>query len=524
MQAALLEWRKYKYFPYERDFAKLEAKALFGAPATEVELGLTVPAASFRAELAERLTYSARASLPSAKQVVIPRQARLEATASSSDSERQATRYSAHGMHEYKGKFNPQIVRAIGNILGLRDGAKVVDPFCGSGTTLLECAHSGWDAIGIDRNPLAVRIANAKTHALRSRDGRLEEAADAIAMELHAIEAPLARPSGVSASVAAKILGSRWLSGLPSSPYLAGWFPLGVLAQLAAVLRAVRRSLPLERDRAVFEVILSDQLRRASLQEPADLRIRRRKAPASNYPLIEWFLGALERRLSRIAKARSTLGAIRGRQEALLGDVRCLDPGALGRFGARSADAIVTSPPYETALPYIDTQRLSLVALGALRAEEIATTERALIGARDISARERLEIERRIATNEDALPADVASLCRQLLDASRQPGNGFRRVNRPSLTYRYFNEMRDFFVGAMQILRPGGRLAMVVGTNRTVLAGREYVIDTPNLLASVAESCGYRCLDRRPMEAYPRYDLHQKNSIDAETLIVLGVN
>ena len=40
-------------------------------------------------------------------------------------------RYSTHGIHEYKGKFNPQIVHAIANIFGVQRGHKVLDPLTG---------------------------------------------------------------------------------------------------------------------------------------------------------------------------------------------------------------------------------------------------------------------------------------------------------------------------------------------------------------------------------------------------------
>lgn len=51
---------------------------------------------------------------------------------------KQHTRYSTHGIHEYKGKFNPQIVHAIANIFGVQRGHKVLDPFDGSGTTIIK--------------------------------------------------------------------------------------------------------------------------------------------------------------------------------------------------------------------------------------------------------------------------------------------------------------------------------------------------------------------------------------------------
>jgi site-specific DNA-methyltransferase (cytosine-N4-specific) len=46
----------------------------------------------------------------------------------------------AHGLHEYKGKFNPQIVSSILNILEVNEKSKILEPFCGSGTTLYESA------------------------------------------------------------------------------------------------------------------------------------------------------------------------------------------------------------------------------------------------------------------------------------------------------------------------------------------------------------------------------------------------
>jgi hypothetical protein len=52
--------------------------------------------------------------------------------------------------------------------------------------------------------------------------------------------------------------------------------------------------------------------------------------------------------------------------------------------------------------------------------------------------------------------------------------------------------------------------------------GREYVIDTPRLLMAVGEKCGFHPLFERPMDTYQRYDLHQRNSVGSETLLVLG--
>lgn len=514
-----LEWRQYAYFPYERVFAQLEAERLSQSAALEGDCGLILPDGSITAANADRLTYFGRVVLSGGREI-IPQQARLEASAHSTTTERQATRYSAHGLHEYKGKFNPQVVRAIGNILGLQADASVLDPFCGSGTTILECAHAGWDAVGVDRNPLAVRITNAKIHALK-HIAHLQALGQEVDQALEEFARPLCELTSGNSEAISVILGREWSTELSDPDYLMTWFPLPVLAQLVAIQRVLGRVVRRKDCRAVFDVVLSDYLRRASLQDPGDLRIRRRKQPAENYPIIDWFRAGIHSRFTKISRARDALGSIRGTQRAELADTREINWSQVKGRPRAGFDAIITSPPYETALPYIDTQRLSLVLLGDIVGAQVSETERALIGARDLGRTERRQLEQEIREGTAEVPPSVLGLCRDLLSAAAAPGNGFRRVARPALVLRYFKGMASFFAGSIRALRPGGVAALVVGSNRTVLGGREFVIDTPRLLADVARHTGYLVEDLRSMDTYPRYDLHQKNSIDSEQLVIL---
>lgn len=521
MHSALLEWHRYRYFPYERDFARLEAASLFGTNPYEDEAGLRVATARLRAEHIDRLTYFARVVRSDGK-VHIPRQTRLETSVSTAERERQSTRYSAHGLHEYKGKFNPQVVRAIGNILGLGEDAWVLDPFCGSGTTLLECAHAGWNAIGVDRNPLATHIANAKIRALRRAGGPLELLAAKVVTGLVTAAGNFGTDRIIDERRLSTLLGPHWDDGLPSLAYLAAWFPRLVLAQIVATQRAVCAAVPDDEDRAVFDVILSDQLRQVSLQEPLDLRVRRRKDPRSTYPLVELFEGAVRERLPRVSRAREALGNLRGVQQAHLADIRTTDLRSVPHAPRAGFDAIITSPPYATALPYIDTQRLSLVLLGFIKADEIASTERALIGARELSTSERRALDDGIRSGSDLLPPSALALCRDMLCAAERPGNGFRRQNTPALLFRYCCDMAAFFRSVRPAMKPGAPVALVVGRNRTTLGGQEFAIDTPTLLVDIAKHCGYGFVREETMDTYPRYDLHQRNGINAETLIVVA--
>jgi hypothetical protein len=70
-----------------------------------------------------------------------------------------------HGFHTYPARMHPATAsRLVHAVSG--DGATVLDPFCGSGTVLVEAMIAGRRAIGTDLNPLAVRLARIKTSML----------------------------------------------------------------------------------------------------------------------------------------------------------------------------------------------------------------------------------------------------------------------------------------------------------------------------------------------------------------------
>jgi site-specific DNA-methyltransferase (cytosine-N4-specific) len=75
------------------------------------------------------------------------------------------TSYLTHSIHPYPAKFIPQIPNTLIQELSSL-GETVLDPFCGSGTTLVEARRLGRHAIGVDANPLACLITRAKTNCI----------------------------------------------------------------------------------------------------------------------------------------------------------------------------------------------------------------------------------------------------------------------------------------------------------------------------------------------------------------------
>ncbi|HNZ78373.1 MAG TPA: DNA methyltransferase [Bacilli bacterium] len=79
---------------------------------------------------------------------------------------RSVNQYLTHWIYPYKGKFHPQMIRALLNIIGLKEGDTALDPFSGSGTTGLEAQLLGINFIGIDISPLCVIQGRVKTESI----------------------------------------------------------------------------------------------------------------------------------------------------------------------------------------------------------------------------------------------------------------------------------------------------------------------------------------------------------------------
>ena len=212
--------------------------------------------------------------------------------------------YLTHWFYPYKGKFHPQMVRALLNIMQVGPGATVLDPFLGSGTTAVETQLLGASFIGVDISPVCTLVSRVKSESWRVLD------------QVMAYE----KQYEVIARTAAKSKSQPHGSGGEASDE--------------------------ERVRNFFKV--------AELIAHSD-RARRSK------PFIESFVNNVTRMersvtdyVDAIHRLSLTLGAVDIRQ----GDARALP------LEGSTVDAILTSPPYAVTLDYVENDDHALRALG----------------------------------------------------------------------------------------------------------------------------------------------------------------
>jgi hypothetical protein len=265
--------------------------------------------------------------------------------------ERERTRH-VHRLHPYLGKFIPQVVEVLLSRYVPR-GGHVLDPFAGSGTTLVQGLESGYDSVGVDLAAFNCLLMEVKTR--RYDLFRLESEIREVVRRVEAFDG-----------------GTSSVEG-----YLGRWFAPRALGELFAF-----RELIGEYEHGdVLRIVLARAARSARLTTHFDLDFPR--APQTNeywchkhkricrpVDRAEHFLRryALDTlvRIKEFSRVRK-----RGREAVVVhGDARVVKLG--GPF-----DGLITSPPYPGLIDYHEQHRYAYELLGLedLRALELGSGE-----------------------------------------------------------------------------------------------------------------------------------------------------
>ncbi|MBI4488574.1 MAG: restriction endonuclease [Deltaproteobacteria bacterium] len=437
-------------------------------------------------------------------------QAIIENGFASQPSSRKDPKYFTHGLHPYKGKFYPQLAKGLMNLCNLKTGARLLDPFCGSGTTLLEGYLNGHRTYGCDLHPLAAKIARAKVGVLEINPDVVRDTFGTLVKRID--------------QVPSRFPDERDEFGQECIEEIEKWFPLPVVRKLNWLLRSIRSvSEGVLRD--FLEVVLSSVIRDVSQQDPNDLRIRKRKRPIEDADVLGLFLDALDTQYQRIERFWSVRGYSFGKFQptrVLEGDSRHWKTFDMLGIEESSVDMILTSPPYATALPYIDTDRLSLLALLGMEASRRRPLEHILVGSREIVTGERRRLERELTGfGAPGLPKKLYGYLLDLHKRVSKANVGFRRENMPALLLRFFLDMESVLRNCYRALRPGGDAMVVVGDNR-MRVGHDYErIATTDFLQEIAVASDFNVVERIDISVTTENLVHIKNAITENVVLWL---
>lgn len=420
---------------------------------------------------------------------------------------RKDSKYVTHGLHDYKGKFYPQLAKGLINLCSLKPKAAIFDPFCGSGTTLLEGYLNGYKTFGCDMNPLAAKIAKAKLGIIEFNPDIVRESIGALARKIDQ------RPANISETI----------EQIPQHciDEVRNWFPQLVIPKMNWLLKTIR-SVSDGVIRDFFEVVFSSIIRDISQQAPDDLRIRRRKEPILDADVFSFYLKALETQYVSLEKYWSIRGYSPNHfcsHQIVEGDSRQKSTFKQLGLSQSSIDLILTSPPYATALPYIDTDRLSLLVLFGLAASNRRPLENNLVGSREIITEERNNLERIIQNAAIELPNDLLEYLRDLHSRISVADVGFRRKNMPALLLRFFRDMNIVLTNCYGVLRKGGEIMIVIGDNQISVDGNYERIATTDFVQGIANKIGFNLVERINISVTRENLVHIKNAITQNVVL-----
>lgn len=388
---------------------------------------------------------------------------------------RESQRGLIHNLHAFAAKFPPQLPRHF--ITGLTEpGETVLDPMVGSGATVVEASLLGRNGLGVDLDPLAIRLTRAKT---REYDpASVTEAGQRVldrALLMKQMGDPLRR-----------VLDQ---CDRPTHDFIDYWFAPGTQVELAALVLAIRD----ERDEALrelLEVLLSSIIvtKSGGVSLARDLAHSRPHRVSSKLPKSAFtvFRPQVERAARAIREIQATP---KGKVVVIAADSRALP------IRSESVDLIVTSPPYANAIDYMRAHKFSLVWLGEN------------IGALSYLRGRYIGSEKCEDLNGAQLPSGVEETIEALKGRDARMAKVLRK---------YFYDMR-LALGEMHRVLRGGRAAVVVVGPSTMrglrIATHEHVASIGIELRFEVAGVVRRALDRDRRMMPARLDNQNHESV-----------
>lgn len=358
------------------------------------------------------------------------------------------------------------------------DGSVVLDPFCGTGTTLVECKKQGITSIGIEASPMPCFASRVKTDWSVQGSDLLHHAEEVADLAWEKLDAQ----------------GLPENSDLPLFDCDATKLDLRTLPEPCEKLLLTDSISPLPLHRTLVLLETLRQLRDERFSQYGRIALAKALVfgisnlefgpevgvghPKTDAPAVTLWMRAIEAIAADLRTVRELDGIASTVHHADARDLlRVLRP--------NSIDAVITSPPYPNEKDYTRTTRLESVLLGFIRSkQDLRALKQDLVrsNTRGVYKNDR----------DDLLVADFDDI-QDIADAIEQrrlelgKTSGFERLY-ARVTKLYFGGMARHLADLRSVLRPGAQLAYVVGDQASYL---RVMIRTGQLLAEIADSLGY---------------------------------
>lgn len=348
-------------------------------------------------------------------------------------------------MHSYPAKMYGPIAQSL-LCLYAKESDTILDPFCGTGTVLMQASLYGMHSIGIDINPLACLIAKTKTSKVSINKLKRE-----------------------TESLFSRIENHRGNYLIPSFENKDFWFEKDRQETLARILHEINKTTNLKY-KNFFKVCFSSIIRKSSNADPEIMppvktrRMIKLIESGKKANVIEEFKKAVNANLIRLEKfcndcnRSSTVKVINGNFLNI-------------ELQNNSVDLVITSPPYIGSQKYIRSTRLENFWLNLADENTLIELDHKTIGTESILMRE-------IAIGKLNIPI-ADELIRNIRNKDKK---------RAYMVYKYFSNMEMCIKKIYRVLKKNKYLILVIGDNTI----RGYYIPTHKILSEILIKNGFK--------------------------------
>ena len=342
---------------------------------------------------------------------------------------------------------------------------RVLDPMTGSGTTLVTARMRGHEAIGFDRDPLAVLIAgawasNVDVAATEKKAGEVLSKARARARTITQGEA---YPAGASEE---------------TKEFVRYWFDITNRKQLAALAESISRTHDQQIKRLLwcaFSRLIITKTSGVSLA--MDISHSRPHKSYDKAPINAF--DHFERAIRQVMKASPFVGAQHNQPAA---SVQNADARELP-LPNESVDIVITSPPYLNAIDYLRGHKFSLIWMrhSISDVRELRSTN---VGAE-------------VSSSADAKDESTETIMQNMCEGDELQGRSHGMLR------RYVRDLRKVVSENFRVLRPGGKAVYVVGNCNL----RDTFVENSRCVRDLAIEAGFivRSTRKRPLPENRRY-------------------
>ena len=384
-----------------------------------------------------------------------------------------------HDWYRFVLSFPPHLVRNYLKEFCISPDCIVLDPFCGTGTTIIEAKLNGVKSIGMEANPVAQFASSTKVY-----------------WDIDPIE--FWEVSKIIASTALTVMMSDGINdSVLTSPENIHLQLRNLNSDLTKlILKDSISPLPLHKTLVLLEIIERYKTKnyynhlRLALAKAVVFKISNLKfgpevgvgKKKTDIPVVTTWLNEIKSMSSDLGKSSQNINV---QSKVFLGDSR-----EIQKFiPKKSVDAVITSPPYPNEKDYTRTTRLESILLGFISSkEELRKFKKSLIRSNTRGVYKEDDDFRWVENNIE-IKHIAEAIERRRIELEKT--SGFERLY-ARVTTLYFGGMAKHLKELQAVLKPGARLAYVVGDQASYL---RVMIRTGKILGDIAQSLGYR-LDR----------------------------